>query len=164
MSAAQIHDNAAWTRAQPVLSVLIPFLRDDPASLLTLLDREGAALNGQVELVLLDDGTAVTVKDVLAQDDSAAVNYMAAGVQVTLAKAVSPAGPVKPGDTLTYTVTAANTLTDSANGTVVRLKGKGFPVYKQEGKFGDLLITYAVKLPVHLTDKQRELFKQLAST
>ncbi len=53
---------------------------------------------------------------------------------------------------------------ETANGTVVRLKGKGFPVYKQEGKFGDLLITYAVKLPVHLTDKQRELFKQLAST
>lgn len=53
---------------------------------------------------------------------------------------------------------------ETANGTVVRLKGKGFPIYKQEGKFGDLLITYAVKLPVHLTDKQRELFKQLAST
>ncbi|MBS1936500.1 MAG: J domain-containing protein [Bacteroidetes bacterium] len=53
---------------------------------------------------------------------------------------------------------------ETANGTVVRLKGKGFPVYKQEGKFGDLLITYAVKLPVHLTDKQRELFKQLAGT
>ena len=69
---------------------------------------------------VLDDGTPVTVKDVLAQDDSAAVNYMAAGVQVTLAKAVSPTGAVKPGDTLTYTVTAANTLTDSANGTVVR--------------------------------------------
>ncbi len=57
MSAAQIHDNAAWTRAQPVLSVLIPFLRDDPADLLSLLDRE-PALNGQVELILLDDGTA----------------------------------------------------------------------------------------------------------
>ena len=57
-NAAQLHDNSAWTKAQPALSVLIPFLRDDPASLLTLLDREGAALNGQVELVLLDDGTA----------------------------------------------------------------------------------------------------------
>ena len=68
----------------------------------------------------LADGTTVTVKDVLAQDDIAAVNYMAAGVQVTLTKAVSPTTAVKPGDTLTYTVTAANTLTDPANGTVVR--------------------------------------------
>ncbi|MNX44004.1 Glycosyl transferase family 2 [compost metagenome] len=54
----RLHDNPAWTGAQPALSVLIPFLRDDPADLLALLDREGAALNGQVELILLDDGTA----------------------------------------------------------------------------------------------------------
>ena len=52
------HDNPAWTRAQPILSVLIPFLRDDPAALLGLLDREAGPLDGQVELVLLDDGTA----------------------------------------------------------------------------------------------------------
>ncbi|MCB0774055.1 MAG: J domain-containing protein, partial [Flavobacteriales bacterium] len=50
------------------------------------------------------------------------------------------------------------------NGTVVRLKGKGFPVYKKEGSFGDLFVTLQVKLPVNLTDRQRELFKQLASS
>ena len=55
---AQIHDNSAWTNARPALSVLIPFLRDDPADLLSLLEREAPALNGQVELILLDDGTA----------------------------------------------------------------------------------------------------------
>lgn len=50
------------------------------------------------------------------------------------------------------------------SGTVVRLKGKGFPIYKKEGSFGDLFVTYAVKVPVNLTEKQKELFKQLANS
>ena len=54
---AHIHDNAPWRTAQPALSVLIPFLRDDPDSLLASLDREATALGGGAELVLLDDGT-----------------------------------------------------------------------------------------------------------
>lgn len=45
--------------------------------------------------------------------------------------------------------------------TKVRLKGKGFPVYKQEGTFGDLIVTYHVTIPTQLTEKQRELFLQL---
>ncbi|MFA6151419.1 MAG: J domain-containing protein [Chitinophagaceae bacterium] len=45
--------------------------------------------------------------------------------------------------------------------TKMKLKGKGFPVYKQEGSFGDLYLTYKVKLPVNLTDKERELFSEL---
>jgi len=48
------------------------------------------------------------------------------------------------------------------NGAKVRLKGKGFPVYKKEGQYGDLYVTLSVKLPTHLTSKQRELFRQLA--
>jgi curved DNA-binding protein len=48
------------------------------------------------------------------------------------------------------------------NGSKIRLKGKGFPVYKKEGEFGDLYITYQVKLPTHLTDEQRKLFEQLS--
>ena len=48
------------------------------------------------------------------------------------------------------------------NGTKVRLKGKGFPVYKKEGYFGDLIITFNVKIPVNLTAKEKELFKELA--
>jgi curved DNA-binding protein len=47
-------------------------------------------------------------------------------------------------------------------GTKVRLKGKGFPVYKQEGQQGDLYVTYEVKLPTHLTEKQKELFGELS--
>lgn len=48
-------------------------------------------------------------------------------------------------------------------GTKVRLKGKGFPIYKQEGAFGDLYITWQVKLPTNLTDEQKELFRQLST-
>ena len=52
---------------------------------------------------------------------------------------------------------------ETQNGTKVRLKGKGFPVYKKEGQFGDLIVTYSVKIPTNLTDKQKELFRQLQS-
>ena len=47
-------------------------------------------------------------------------------------------------------------------GTKVKLKGKGFPIYKSEGNFGDLYITYTIKLPVNLTDKEKELFTELS--
>lgn len=50
------------------------------------------------------------------------------------------------------------------NGTMVRLKGKGFPVYKKEEQFGDLFATYDVKLPTDLTEKQKELFEQLKNS
>jgi len=43
------------------------------------------------------------------------------------------------------------------NGTKIRLKGKGFPVYKRESEFGDLYITYQIKLPTGLSDKEKEL-------
>jgi len=46
--------------------------------------------------------------------------------------------------------------------TKLRLKGKGFPVYKKEGHFGDLYVTLKVQLPEHLSDKEKELFTQLA--
>ncbi|MEP6595671.1 MAG: DnaJ C-terminal domain-containing protein, partial [Ginsengibacter sp.] len=51
---------------------------------------------------------------------------------------------------------------ETQNGTKIRLKGKGFPVYKNEGKFGDLFVTYEVVLPTNLTEKQKELFTQLS--
>lgn len=48
------------------------------------------------------------------------------------------------------------------NNTKVKLKGKGMPVYKKEGQHGDLYLTYNITLPTKLTDKQRELFEELA--
>ena len=48
------------------------------------------------------------------------------------------------------------------NGTKVKLKGKGFPIYKKEGEFGELYITYQVKIPKDLTEKEKELFTELA--
>lgn len=47
-------------------------------------------------------------------------------------------------------------------GTKVKLRGKGFPVYKKENEFGDLYYTYHVKLPTQLNEKEKELFKQLS--
>lgn len=53
---------------------------------------------------------------------------------------------------------------ETQSGTTVRLKGKGFPVYKKEGSFGDLFVTYEVKIPTNLTEKQKELFQQLKNS
>jgi len=51
---------------------------------------------------------------------------------------------------------------ETQNGTRIRLKGKGFPVYKKEGQFGDLYITWNIKLPTNLTHQQKELFRELS--
>ena len=51
---------------------------------------------------------------------------------------------------------------ETQNGTKIKLKGKGFPLYKKEGEFGDLVITFQIKIPTSLTDKQKELFEQLS--
>lgn len=53
---------------------------------------------------------------------------------------------------------------ETQNGTKARLKGKGFPVYKEEGKFGDLIVTYNVIIPTNLTEHQKELFRQLKNS
>jgi curved DNA-binding protein len=51
---------------------------------------------------------------------------------------------------------------ETQNGSKVKLKGKGFPVYKKAGQFGDLYITYDIKIPTGLSDKQKALFKELS--
>jgi curved DNA-binding protein len=53
---------------------------------------------------------------------------------------------------------------ETQNGSKVKLKGKGFPVYKKEGEFGDLYVTYVVKIPTNLTDKQKVLFTELSKS
>jgi curved DNA-binding protein len=51
---------------------------------------------------------------------------------------------------------------ETQNGTKVKLKGKGFPKYKKEGQFGDLFVTYNLKIPTNLSTKEKELYTQLA--
>ena len=51
---------------------------------------------------------------------------------------------------------------ETQNGSKVKLKDKGFPVYKNEGRFGDLYVTYSIKIPTNLTDKQKTLFSELS--
>ncbi|SDS28951.1 curved DNA-binding protein [Mucilaginibacter mallensis] len=53
---------------------------------------------------------------------------------------------------------------ETQNGTKVKLKGKGMPVYKKEGEFGDLYLTYEIELPTNLTNRQKELFEELAKS
>ena len=48
------------------------------------------------------------------------------------------------------------------NNTMLRLKGKGFPVYNQAGTFGDLFVKVNLQLPENLTEPEKDLFEQLA--
>lgn len=69
------------------------------------------------------------------------------------------------GETIVETLSGKVKIPISAgtqNGTKVRLKGKGFPHYKKENTFGDLYVSLQVMLPTELTEKEKELFKQLA--
>ena len=50
---------------------------------------------------------------------------------------------------------------ETQNDTTVKLKGKGFPVYKKEGHYGDLYITYKLKIPTHLSAREKELLQEL---
>ncbi len=51
---------------------------------------------------------------------------------------------------------------ETQNGSKIKLKGKGFPVYKDDGHFGDLFVTWNIKIPSNLNDKQKELFAELS--
>jgi len=53
---------------------------------------------------------------------------------------------------------------ETQNGTKVKLKGKGMPIYKKENDFGDLYLTYNIKIPTNLTDKQKQLFEDLSKS
>ena len=53
---------------------------------------------------------------------------------------------------------------ETQNGSKVKLKGQGFPVYRKEGQFGDLYVTWDIKIPTNLTEKQKGLFTELSQT
>jgi curved DNA-binding protein len=57
-----------------------------------------------------------------------------------------------------------NVKPETQNGSKIKLKGKGFPVYKSKGQFGDMYITYMVKIPTNLTEKQKKLFSELSKS
>lgn len=71
------------------------------------------------------------------------------------------------GDVLIPTLEGSvkvNVKPETQNGAKIKLKGKGFPVYKKEGVFGDLYVTYVVKLPTNLSDKQKGLLNEIFKT
>lgn len=51
---------------------------------------------------------------------------------------------------------------ETQTGTKVKLKGKGFPIYKKDNQFGDLYVTYNLKIPTRLSEKEKELFTELS--
>lgn len=48
---------------------------------------------------------------------------------------------------------------ETQNGTKVRLRGKGYN--RGDGTFGDLIITYNIKLPTNLSERQKELLREM---
>jgi len=49
----------------------------------------------------------------------------------------------------------------SETGSILRLKGKGMPNYKNPKKYGNLVVKLKVNLPQNLTAEEKELFKKL---
>ena len=71
------------------------------------------------------------------------------------------------GDTIIETLNGKVKLPvkpETQPGTKIRLKGKGLPVYKKEGEFGNLYVTFEVELPTNLTEEQKKLFTELSKT
>lgn len=48
---------------------------------------------------------------------------------------------------------------ETQNNTKVRVRGQGYD--RGDGTFGDLIITYQVKLPTHLSERQKELLNEM---
>lgn len=48
---------------------------------------------------------------------------------------------------------------ETQNGTKVRLRGKGYD--RGDGTFGDLIITYNVTLPTNLSERQKQLLREM---
>jgi curved DNA-binding protein len=119
-----------------------------------LRDQGGPGRNGGpngsllITFRILPDARYVRTGDDLTQD-----------VPVSLYRALL--GGSQTVETLSGTV-KISIKPESTNGTRLRLRGKGFPVYRQEGKFGDLYLRLNVQLPQNLTDQEKDLIKQLA--
>ena len=55
-----------------------------------------------------------------------------------------------------------NVQPETQNGSKIKLKNKGFPVYRKKDQFGDLFITYEIKIPKNLSSKEKELYSELS--
>lgn len=51
---------------------------------------------------------------------------------------------------------------ETAPGTVLRLRGKGYPRYGHEGEAGDLYVHLNARLPQRITDEEKDLLRKLA--
>jgi curved DNA-binding protein len=68
------------------------------------------------------------------------------------------------GETIVYTLDGKIKVKIPAgtqNGKILRIKGKGMPVYDTKNSFGDLQVQVNISVPEKLTPKQKELFEQL---
>lgn len=71
------------------------------------------------------------------------------------------------GETLVDTLTGKINVKikpETQNRAKIRLKSKGFPIYKQAGQYGDLYAQIHVKLPTGLTDGQKKMIRQFADS
>ena len=51
---------------------------------------------------------------------------------------------------------------ETANGKILRLKKMGMPIFNKPDEFGDLYATITIQMPTNLSEKELELFNQLA--
>jgi curved DNA-binding protein len=71
------------------------------------------------------------------------------------------AGRRAPVKTLTGGTLLVRIPAGTQNGSTIRLRGKGMPHLRESGQHGDLLVKILVRLPRHLSDRERELFEEL---
>ncbi|UOQ79014.1 J domain-containing protein [Hymenobacter sp. 5516J-16] len=91
--------------------------------------------------------------------------YSRAGNDLTMDVPVSIYTALLGGEQVVETLSGPVKITikpETPNGTRLRLRGKGFPVYRQSGQFGDLYLRLTLTLPQNLSEKEKELFRQLA--
>ena len=55
-----------------------------------------------------------------------------------------------------------NVQPETQNGSRIKLKNKGFPVYRKKDQHGDLYITFEIDIPKNLSSKEKELFSELS--
>lgn len=52
---------------------------------------------------------------------------------------------------------------ETPNGTALRLRGLGMPIYGQKNEFGNLFVKVVIRMPDHLSEQEIDLFRKLAA-